>query len=114
FLTAGRITPAALFSWEAGCRQYFRHKPVEPANHVSFASGGFQDPRVMDWWLTNTAVLEELSFADFMTKLREHWLPATWANDIVTSMFASKHREEDPLDVWITSLEKQNAYLRGT
>lgn len=113
-LTPGRITPAALFSWEAGCRQYFRHRPVEMANRVAFASGGFQDPRMMDWWMTNAAKFEELTFEAFMAVVRKHWLPANWGNEIVTAMFQNKQGEDDSFDVWVTSLEKQNAYLRDT
>ncbi|EIW59628.1 uncharacterized protein TRAVEDRAFT_81080, partial [Trametes versicolor FP-101664 SS1] len=113
-LTPGRITPAALFSWEAGCRQYFCHCPVEEANRVGFASGGFQDARVMDWWITNSATLEVLSFEAFMAVFRKQWLPANWANEIVTAMFQSKQNEDNSFDVWVTSLEKQNAYLRDT
>ncbi|OJT13242.1 Transposon Tf2-12 polyprotein [Trametes pubescens] len=113
-LTAGRVTPAALFSWEAGCRQYFRHKSVEEKNQVAFVSGGLQDPRMMDWWMTNAPELEVLSFKEFMAKLRAQWLPANWANEIVTSMFQNKQKDEDSFDVWVTSLEKQNVYLRDT
>lgn len=89
-LTAGCVTPAALFTWEGGCRQYFCHKNVAKSKQVAFASGGLQDPCIMDWWMTEGDELEKLSFAEFMARFRLHWLPPNWSDAIVTSIFASR------------------------
>lgn len=113
-LSSGNITPASLFAWEAGCHQYFRHKGVEKENQVAFVSGGLQDPHVMDWWMTYSDELELLSFVDFMMHLQDHWLPLNWADSIIASMHASGQREDVPLANWITTLEKQNTFLRDT
>ncbi|KAJ8455558.1 hypothetical protein ONZ51_g12408 [Trametes cubensis] len=112
-LGAGNITPGVLFTWETGCKQYFRHKGVDAEKQVAFVSGGFQDPRLVDWYLTNSAELECLKFPDFMDSLREHWLPHNWHADIVSDMFATRQKDDQSLDAYITIIEKLNVYLRG-
>ncbi|OJT13288.1 Transposon Tf2-12 polyprotein, partial [Trametes pubescens] len=113
FLNAGRITPAALLSWESACLQYFRHKEIAPEKQVAYVSGGLLDPRVQDWWMTNSGELEYLSFGNFMSRLRRTWLPPNWADKIVSALFASKQNDDESLEGYITDLEKQNVFLRG-
>ena len=111
-LGPGNVTAAVLFAWENACRQYFRHKGVETSKQVAYILGGLQDPRIIDWTLTNTEELESLSFTEFMAKLREHWLPHNWHADIVADMFAARQRDDQQLDAYITKVEKLNVYLR--
>lgn len=115
FLNAGRVTPAALLAWESACLQYFRHSPkdIPPEKQVAYVSGGLLDPRVQDWWMTNSGELEYLTFSNFMARMRRTWLPPNWADKIVSALFASKQGDDDSLEIWITDLEKQNVFLRG-
>lgn len=113
FLNAGHVTPAALLSCQSACLQYFRHKDIAPEKQVAYVSGGLLDPRIQDWWMTNSGELEYLSFANFMSHLCRTWLPPNWADKIVSALFASKQSDDEPLEIWITDLEKQNVFLRG-
>ncbi|OJT07605.1 hypothetical protein TRAPUB_1540, partial [Trametes pubescens] len=49
-----------------------------------------------------------------MARLRDSWLSPDWADAIRATIFSTPHDEEKSLESWITFLELQNSYLRGT
>ncbi|KAF9228970.1 hypothetical protein BS17DRAFT_691775, partial [Gyrodon lividus] len=42
-----------------------------------------QDTQIQDWYINNNKWLNELSFANFIAKVCNCWLPCDWAENVV-------------------------------
>jgi len=113
FLTAGEVTPEALWAWEMGCIQFFRHKDVPEDEMVGKVAWGMQDPWIQDWYLTNQEEIDVLSFKEYMAKVQKIWLPISWADTVCCKMLAS-NQGQHPFSEWAINVQSQNMLLRGT
>ncbi|KAG1841699.1 hypothetical protein DFJ58DRAFT_610860, partial [Suillus subalutaceus] len=112
-LTAGEITPDALWSWEMGCIQFFMHKDVPEDEMVRKVAWGLQEPRIQDWYMTNQDEIDLMTFKEYMAEVREIWLPIGWADTIRRKMLASTQGQR-AFSEWAIDVQSQNTLLRGT
>ena len=111
-LTPGRVTPEVLLRWERACKEYFRVKSIPEKKKVESILSRLQDVRTADWAEANEAVLKELSFSNFMEKLRAETLEKGWDRKIKLSILASKQGER-PFYEWAYEIQTRNTLLRG-
>ncbi|KIK73954.1 hypothetical protein PAXRUDRAFT_20343 [Paxillus rubicundulus Ve08.2h10] len=112
-ITAGEITPDALRTREMGCKQYFRIKTVDEANHVPFVAWNLQDPCIQDWYSNDAERLNKLDFNEFVAEVRKVWLPSDWDATLRQKMLSNMQGLRTFHD-WSVEVESQNAMLRGT
>ncbi|KAG1811897.1 uncharacterized protein BJ212DRAFT_1483600 [Suillus subaureus] len=112
FLTAGEVTPEALWSWEMGCTQFFIHKDVPEEEMVKKVAWGMQDPHIQDWYITNQEEIDVMMFKEYMAEVCSVWLPIGWADTVRRKMLASRQGQR-AFSEWAIDVQSQNTLLRG-
>ncbi|TFK79042.1 hypothetical protein K466DRAFT_446136, partial [Polyporus arcularius HHB13444] len=112
-LGEGLLTPSAFNAWEHGCKQHFRKRAIKDADKVVEASDGFVNERVLDWYLTESARLENLSWENFVKEIRERFLPRGWAVTLRSSIFALRQGPDQRFEDFVLQAESINARLQG-
>ncbi|KAF8808349.1 hypothetical protein BYT27DRAFT_7210892 [Phlegmacium glaucopus] len=79
-MSNGDITPKTVQDFENHCLNYFINAKggINDALKVSCILGSFKNDLVNDWISVNRDQLSILSFPDFMSEFRTHWLPHDW------------------------------------
>ena len=110
-LTAGIITPETARAWERACRQFFLQKNVPEGDQVKRVAWGMHDPRLQDWYLTEQEEIDKLSFAEYMSQLREKWLEADWQSKVRNRLLGTPQGVRNFYE-WAIELQSVNALLR--
>lgn len=111
-LTAGELTPEVVRAWDMACQNYFTHKEVAEDVQVKKVAWGMLDPRLQDWYMTNRAALDAMSFADYMKDFRTNWLDSDWAAQVRKKLLSSAQGTR-PFTEWAAELQSTNALLTG-
>ncbi|KAH7903765.1 hypothetical protein BJ138DRAFT_1020111 [Hygrophoropsis aurantiaca] len=111
-LTAGILTPEIARAWENSCLQFFQQKDVAEDKQVQHIAWGMRDARLGDWYLTNKDEIDDLTFAAYMTLLRNKWLEANWQSRIRQKLLSSRQNNR-PFYEWAIELQSTNAILRN-
>ncbi|KAF9219916.1 hypothetical protein BS17DRAFT_769643 [Gyrodon lividus] len=109
-ITMGNLTPEALRSWEMGCKQYFLHRSVAAAEQVHKVAWNLHDTQIQDWYINNNERLNGLSFADFIAKVHDCWLPSNWAA-LTRQKMLSPIQGSCPFYEWVVEIQSQNSIL---
>ncbi|TFY75309.1 hypothetical protein EWM64_g8703 [Hericium alpestre] len=67
-LSAGKISPEMLTSWDDSTRGYFAHKNIKDTDQVCLISYSFQDPRIRQWICLKQTELFALTYDDFLAQ----------------------------------------------
>ncbi|KAI0739717.1 hypothetical protein C8Q80DRAFT_1051416, partial [Daedaleopsis nitida] len=76
-LGEGKITVAALVTWENASERYFRVKKVVDVDQVSTAALQIENERVSQWYENDFARYNQMSWDEFTKALRKRFLPPT-------------------------------------
>ncbi|KAG2752641.1 hypothetical protein P692DRAFT_20724843 [Suillus brevipes Sb2] len=110
FLTAGELTPEVLKTFEMGCTQFFLHKDVKADEMVKKVAWGMQEPVIQDWYVTNRERIDKLTFAEYMSEVRDYWLPSGWSDIVRRKMLASTQGQR-AFNEWAVDVQRQNSTL---
>jgi len=115
-LSDGVTTPGALLDWENACEDFFASskEPIPDDKKVSKVTGGLQNPRISLYVRNNRACLHMLAFTDFMSELRETFLPKDWAKDTLRKILAARMTLDQSFDNFCTEIVTSNNLLDGT
>ena len=91
--------------------QFFLQKNVPEGDQVKHVAWGMHDPRLQDWYLTEQEEIDELSFADYMSQLREKWLEADWQSKVQNRLLGTPQGVQNFYE-WVIKLQSVNALLR--
>lgn len=78
--------------------------------HIAYA---FEDPLFSDWFQTSQTYYGGLSFAEFMNKIRSHWLAAGWEKDLAHKVHNSEQGSTSFCD-FAMSIHHDNLLLKNT
>lgn len=81
-LTLGTITPEAVSIFERHCPYHFLACKVLAVDQVTTIAFGFQDPLIQDWYFNDVDTWNAMTFAEFMTAFRKHWLKKNWESEL--------------------------------
>jgi len=115
-LSDGVMTPGALLDWENACEDFFAlsKEPIPDDKKVSKVTGGLQNPHISLYVRNNHACLHMLAFTDFMSELRETFLPKDWAKDTLRKILAARMTLDQSFDNFCTEIVASNNLLDGT
>jgi hypothetical protein len=77
-LSVGELTIEVFIQWKDACEDYFEIKDIADEKRVTHASTGFQNILVCDWFRGNAARMHKLSWDDFASEFKQHWLLENW------------------------------------
>jgi hypothetical protein len=112
-LSPGTITPEILRRFENACKNFFRTKKIEAEGQVSAVAGNMHDPLVSDWYWTDEARINALSFDNFMKEMCVKWLKKGWEQQIRRRVLGTK-QNGDVFWEWAVKMRGLNALLRDT
>ncbi|KAH7904200.1 hypothetical protein BJ138DRAFT_1019457, partial [Hygrophoropsis aurantiaca] len=112
-LTPGDISPAVARNWDMACRTYFMHKRINAEDQVKMIAFGMLDPRLQNWYITNSEQLDVLSFPDYLKEFKSTWLETHWDVKIRRKLLSSKQSSRSFYE-WAIDLQTQNALLHGS
>ncbi|RDX54400.1 hypothetical protein OH76DRAFT_1340363 [Lentinus brumalis] len=110
----GTITPAVLSAWENGCFMHFRDREVADDKQVMKAAAQIHNEVLSDWYHSDYARFDAMSWDDFAAAVRTRFLPKGWALSIYSDLFAAKQLPTDTFNDFVLSVERFNARLRNT
>ena len=112
----GQITAKELMIFEQDCEAYFLNtKGGDPKEQrVARIITAFKDPLVRDWITSNRATLVKLTFDEFMTQLRDMFLPKDWEENVRTQILGNKMPRNERFILWAQGLQAMNCVLRNT
>ncbi|RDX45043.1 hypothetical protein OH76DRAFT_1358533, partial [Lentinus brumalis] len=110
----GTITPAVLSAWENGCFMHFRDREVKDDKQVMKAAAQIHNEVLSDWYHSDYARFDAMSWDDFTVAVRARFLPKGWALSIYSDLFAAKQQPADTFNDFVLSVERLNARLRNT
>jgi hypothetical protein len=112
-LTAGKLTPEIVREFEECCISYFDAKlEIEPKDYVRRIGGSLHDRVIADWYGTNRVRFCAMAFEDFISELKNKWLPDDWQGDIRRRILGAKHT--GAFYEWAMTLRGLNTLLHGT
>ncbi|KAJ7349403.1 hypothetical protein DFH08DRAFT_697561, partial [Mycena albidolilacea] len=115
-LTKGDITPLVIRDFENAALNWFSIKAVPEAQQVSNILGSFRDPRYIAWLRPSgeRSRVKNLSFDDFMSELREKYLPVDWEAVTRNEILSSRMKESQTFDEFYTEIIGLGSLLEGT
>lgn len=112
-LTPGDLTLKALQSFEMACRAYFSTKGILESEQVERITWGIQDPRMQDWYMTNQARIDAMSFCRYLVELKRVWLPSDWERTTRAKVLSTQQGDKKFWE-WVVDLQGTNLLLQGT
>lgn len=109
-LTGGRVSAQVLRDFGEGCESYFFHKEIQADKQVTSIIMGIKDHRIKDWYRANKAMINALTFDDFMLQLHTRLLKDGWRNTLQSEILSTTQGKK-PFDDWQNSLGAQNSLL---
>ncbi|KAF8232567.1 hypothetical protein L208DRAFT_1044210, partial [Tricholoma matsutake] len=73
----------------------------------------FEDPPFSDWFQTSQEYYESLSFPDFMSRVRAHWLTPGWEKELAQKVQNLKQGAA-PFHDFSTAIQCDNLLLKNT
>ena len=113
-LTAGDISPKVLVDLTDAHNEYFLAKEIADADKVKKILGGFRCVHIRDWISCERERLVNLSYAEFMSELRENYLPPDWEDSVRAQILAMQMRRNVKFWDWCQEMRALNIVLRGT
>ena len=116
-LSAGKILPKAVVSFEFHCENYFANARggVTDDAKVARILSSFDDLLVNDWIRVNRDRLITLTFEQFMSEFRTRWLPYNWEHQLLSQIMGSRFDpKKTRFGPWAEQVQTLNVYLRGT
>ena len=89
-LSNGKITPKAVKDFENHCLNYFVNAKggIEDDLKVSWILSCFENDLVNNLISVNRTHFTTLTFENFMTEFRAHWLPHDWEQNIQSKILS--------------------------
>lgn len=113
-LTGRKASAQVLHDFEdSGCETYFFHKEVQANKQVTSVILGIKDHRIKDWYRANKAVVNALTFKDFMLQLHLHLLKERWMNSLQCEILSTTQGRK-PFNDRQNSLGALNSLLVGS
>jgi hypothetical protein len=111
-LTPGTLTPEVLRRFENSCKSCLRNKKIEAADQVSAIAGNMHDPLISDWYWTDEARINQLTFNAFVMEVHDKWLAKGWEKDVRRRILGTK-QDGEPFWEWAVQMRNLNAIIRG-
>jgi hypothetical protein len=112
-LTAGKITPAGMCSYENACLSYFENKDIAEEKQVRKVLGGLQDSHLQDWVDIDREHFLALSFIDFMVQFRAGYLPEDW-EEVTHIELLGMIQEDQSFRDFAVKIQAKNSLLCNT
>ncbi|KAG6825410.1 hypothetical protein H0H87_009615, partial [Tephrocybe sp. NHM501043] len=110
-VSGGTLTVANLRAFEQGCKRYFSTKAIAAPDQVRRIIYNFEDETVSSWIFNIEDELMDLSFLDFMARLRDKWLSNTWF--VKYGKILMTPQSDTPFTQWVNTLRNANKILRS-
>ncbi|KAK0445810.1 hypothetical protein EV421DRAFT_1935015 [Armillaria borealis] len=109
------FTPKDFSHYEYIAWGYIQNKEnLTPSKYVSALSGGFRDPLIRDWYISDMSRLSSLDLTSFLSEMRAAFLPKDWDKKLQSKILSSFQSPGQPVTAWITRLRWNNTLLRNT
>ncbi|KAK0187616.1 hypothetical protein F5146DRAFT_717761 [Armillaria mellea] len=109
------FTPKDFSHYEYIAWSYIQNKDsLGPSKYVSALSGGFKDPLIRDWYMSDMSRLSSLGLTSFLSEMRAAFLPKDWDKKLQSKILSSFQSPGQPVTAWITRLRWNNTLLRNT
>jgi hypothetical protein len=113
-LLAGELTIEVFIQWKDACEDYFEIKDIADEKRVTHTSTRFQNILVRDWFRGDAAHMHKLSWDDFASEFKQHWLLENWEQKSRNELTCARQPATEPFQTWIIKVETLNAVLNGT
>jgi hypothetical protein len=112
-LTSRSVSPEVLRRFENACRNFFHAKKIAANEQVASVAGNMHDALISDWYWTDEARINGLSFEGFIKEMKVKWLKKGWELAICRHVLGTKQNGEVFWE-WAVRMRGLNALLRDT
>lgn len=116
-LSAGDLSIEVYLRWRNMCDDCFELKEIDVDDNkkrIILAMTGVQNLLMRDWYGTDRARLQALTWDAFALEFRDRWLPPNWELKARNSLVRMRQGTSDAFKDWVIKVETLNANLTGT
>ncbi|TFY52450.1 hypothetical protein EVJ58_g10012 [Rhodofomes roseus] len=113
-LHPGELTAEILCDFEDACINYFNRNrtKIKEEDRTSAILGELLDFRIRDWVTCDRDTIENLSFKNFMQKLREQFLDKNWTGTLHTEILHCRQKSGETFSDYSIRVIKKNTVLK--
>ncbi|KIJ35861.1 hypothetical protein M422DRAFT_261815 [Sphaerobolus stellatus SS14] len=109
-LTSGHMTPLILQNWSLACKRYMKHAEKKDSEVVSYVTEAMQEPRLVAWYHTDQARIDQLTLDRYINELARRTLKKDWGSKLRDEILSTKQGSRPFMD-WKIDMENMNAIL---
>jgi len=112
-LLPGDVTPSVMCQYKNTCMGFFESKEIAPDKQARKILAGLHDDCIQDWISINHDQILELTFTQFMVKLKAGFLPEDW-EEITWIELLTMQQSTDFFWDFMVQVQSKNTLLHDT